>query len=449
MPRALSLVRLMPLLLAALCSAALWAQPARVLDLGSAWEAARGQDPAFQAALAAQRAGIEPEEQALAAMRPNVSLTSSVNQVDLQQRVGSVTTPYSYSGNNSAVVARQPLWRKAQTAQYAQAGFQSRAVQEQTLLAEVDLAQRLSAAYFDLLFAQDVIRVTDALLLASQGQLQAARRGLEAGQGTRTDIDEAQARLDMAQAQLLQARQQRSYARQQLEAMVSQPVEELAPVDLARMQAQPLEVNVDGWIALALEHSPDMRLAQARLDAASQELSKAQAGHLPTLDLVAQYTLSSGENMYNPNSGYQSSQIGLQLSVPVYAGGAIRSAERQALALLEREQQLQVQTRKALELQVRKEYYNSTEGVLRVQALEQALHSAQQLLVSSRKGVAAGSRTQTDVLNALQREAEAQRDLAQARYQLLIARHKLRTLSGVPPAQAIATTQAQLVAPPR
>ena len=82
-------------------------------------------------------------------------------------------------------------------------------------------------------------------------------------------------------------------------------------------------------------------------------------------------------------------------------------------------------------------------------ALEQALQSAQQLLASSRKGVLAGSRTQTDVLNALQREAEARRDLAQARYQLLIARQKLRTLCGVAPEQAIATTQSQLLVPPR
>jgi len=59
--------------------------------------------------------------------------------------------------------------------------------------------------------------------------------------------------------------------------------------------------------------------------------------------------------------------------------------------------------------------------------------------------VQAGSRTQTDVLNALQREAEAQRDLAQGRYQLLIARQKLRTLCGVAPEQAIATTQSQLL----
>ena len=435
--------------LGALTAAPLQAQAAPVLDLQSAWDAARVQDPAYQAALAARRAGLEPEAQAYAAMLPNVSLTSSYNQVDLQQKVGSVTTPYNYATNNSAVVARQPLWRKAQTAQYAQSRFQSQAAHAQAASAEADLAQRLSAAYFDLLFSQDVIRFTDALLLASRGQLQAARRGFEAGQGTRTDIDEAQARLDMAQTQMLQARQQASYARQQLEAMVGRAVQDLAPLALESLQAQPSEVNVDGWIALAVEHSPDLRLAQLRLSVAEQEVAKTQAGHLPTVDMVAQYTLSNGENMYSPTSGYQSSQIGLQLSLPIFAGGAINSAVRQALAYLDREQQVQLQTRTALELQVRREYYNSTEGVLRVQALEQALESALQLLESSRKGVLAGSRTQTDVLNALQREAEARRDLAQARYQLLIARQKLRTLCGVAPEQAIATTQSQLLVPPR
>lgn len=425
------------------------AQPVSVLDLQNAWTAARAYDPVYQAALAGRRAGVEPEAQAFAALLPNVSFTSSYNQVDLQQKSGGVTTPYSYATNNNAVVARQPLWRKSQTVQYAQSRLQSQAAEAQALVAEVDLAQRLGAAYFDLLFSQDVIRFTDALLQASQGQLQAARRGLEAGQGTRTDVDEAQARLDMARAQMLQARQQSTYARQQLEAMVGGAVQELAPLALEALQAQPQEVNLEGWIALALEHSPELRLAQLRLSVAEHEVAKAQAGHLPTVDAVGQYTQSNGENMYSPSAGYQSTQIGVQLSLPIYAGGAVTSVVRQALALLEREQQLQLQTRTTLELQVRRAYYDSTEGVLRVQALEQALQSALQLVASSRKGVQAGSRTQTDVLNALQREAEARRDLAQARYQLLLARQKLRTACGVAPGQAIATTQSQLQAAPR
>jgi outer membrane protein TolC len=75
--------------------------------------------------------------------------------------------------------------------------------------------------------------------------------------------------------------------------------------------------------------------------------------------------------------------------------------------------------------------------LLKVAALEQALRSAQQLVVSSQKSIQAGVRTQTDLLNALQREAEAKRDLAQARYQLLMAQQKLAVLTGAPPLQAV------------
>ena len=69
--------------------------------------------------------------------------------------------------------------------------------------------------------------------------------------------------------------------------------------------------------------------------------------------------------------------------------------------------------------------------------MEQGLRSAQQLVVSSQKSIQAGVRTQTDLLNALQREAEAKRDLAQARYQFLLAQQKLAILTGTPPLQAI------------
>ena len=104
--------------------------------------------------------------------------------------------------------------------------------------------------------------------------------------------------------------------------------------------------------------------------------------------------------------------------------------------------QMLEQTRRSLSLQVRKEYQNLTEGLMRMKALEQAVRSAEQLVLSSQKGVQAGTRTQTDVLNAIQRRAESLRDLAQARYQYLIAELRLRSLTGdVPEEIAQGTNQ--------
>ena len=85
-----------------------------------------------------------------------------------------------------------------------------------------------------------------------------------------------------------------------------------------------------------------------------------------------------------------------------------------------------------------------TEGLLRIRALEQAVRSAQQALLSNQKSLAAGSRTTLDVLNAEQQKTTALRDLAQARYRYLLAGLRLQTLAGNDREHSIQQTNAWL-----
>ena len=160
---------------------------------------------------------------------------------------------------------------------------------------------------------------------------------------------------------------------------------------------------------------------------------------------MAQKSLSKSENLINPLATYLTYQTGIQVSMPLFSGGYTQSTVRQSQAYLDRERENLEQARRTLALQVRKEYQNITEGLLKVRALEQALRSAQQLVVSSQKSIQAGVRTQTDLLNALQREAEAKRDLSQARYQFLMAQQKLAVLTGAPPMSATEDINKMLV----
>lgn len=84
-----------------------------------------------------------------------------------------------------------------------------------------------------------------------------------------------------------------------------------------------------------------------------------------------------------------------------------------------------------LNLRLHREHRGVTEGLLRIKAMEQAVISAEQLALSSRRSYQAGARTTIDVLNAEQQLATARRDLAQARYTMLGAYVRLQTLTGV------------------
>ena len=106
------------------------------------------------------------------------------------------------------------------------------------------------------------------------------------------------------------------------------------------------------------------------------------------------------------------------------------STVRQAVAAHERAREALEAARVELQMQVNKEFRGMTEGVLRITALEQAVRSAELALDSSRKSFTAGSRTTLDVLNAQRQRTEALRDLAQARYQYVLAKVQLQALAG-------------------
>jgi protease secretion system outer membrane protein len=120
----------------------------------------------------------------------------------------------------------------------------------------------------------------------------------------------------------------------------------------------------------------------------------------------------------------------VQLNVPLYAGGAVNAATREALARQTQAEELLEATRRDLALRITTEYRGVTEGRLRVSALEQAERSAEQLAQSSRKSMQGGVRTLVDVFNADQKKAQTQRDLARARYEMLIAYVRLQALAG-------------------
>lgn len=410
--------------------------PAWSLDLRQAYEAAYENDATIRAARAGAQASREKLPQARAQQRPNVSLSASRNHNDLTSETQNsqgkpVRSENQYYSGNQSLSVRQPLYRPYVSALVRQAQAQVEEADAALERDEQTLVTRVGEAYFDALLAQDQVLLIEAQKTTYTTQLDAARKGLQAGTGTRTDIDEAQARLDMTLAQELEALQHVEFTRRRLESLMGRPVDVLASLDVQRFNpTAPIPGLVEDWIERAEQASPELQSLRAQLDAAGMEVEKAQAGHKPTLDAVAQWSRSSSDTVTSINQRYDNKSIGLQLSVPLYAGGYVSSTVRQAVAAQERAREALEAARRDLGVRVHREFRGMTEGVLRVKALEQAVRSTEQAVLSNQKSFQAGSRTTVDVLNAQQQKTMAQRDLAQARYLYLVSRLRLQALAG-------------------
>lgn len=418
------------------CARALtWAQTP-VMDLKQVYQAALEQDASIRASRATTDAGRERLPQARAGLLPQLSASAgrSNNNLDTTSPnlLGNpVTTTDKYFSDNKNLQLRQPLVNMQRWLQFQQA---KSLVEEAEANLDRDLQNlvvRVAGAYFETLMADEQLDLILAQKNTYTTLVDAAQKGLAAGSGTRTDIDDAQSRLDMAKAQELEARQNQDLTRRQLQLLVNQPVGKIAKLNVSALKLNgPEPANLDEWTQKAEASSPEIKALQARLAAAQREVSKAQAGHLPTLDAVAQWSNSGSENITRINSRYENKTLGLQLNIPLYSGGYVNSTIRQAVAEQTRAEESLEALRRDLGVRVHKEYRGVSEGVMRVRALEQAVRSAEQMMKSTEMSLKAGSRTQLDVLNAQQQFTLALRDLAQARYIYLISKVRLASLVG-------------------
>jgi outer membrane protein len=120
----------------------------------------------------------------------------------------------------------------------------------------------------------------------------------------------------------------------------------------------------------------------------------------------------------------------VQIALPLYQGGAISSREREAAANYFKSREDLENARRTAALNTRQTYLAVVNGIAQVRALEQAMVSSQSALDSNRLGYEVGVRINIDVLNAQQQLYSTRRDLALARYNLLVNQLKLRAAVG-------------------
>jgi len=407
-------------------------------DLLQVYRDALDFDAQYASARASRDAGQEKLPQGRAGLLPVIAASASTtwNDVDYRRRVpGAVTLDTQYNTNGYSLTLTQPIFRWQNIEQYGQSKLAVVQADAQFAQAKQDLILRVSQAYFETLLAQDSLNLAQAQKKAIAEQLEAAKRNFEVGTATITDTHEAQARFDLATAQELSAQNELEIKRQVLRQVIGKVPESLAALRAQVQLQRPQPDDMTKWVEAAEAGSPLVAVQEAALEIADKEINKQRAGHLPTLDLVATRGrnsatggLAAGVGL--PGSDTHSSTVGLQLTLPIFAGGAVMSRDREAVALREKARADLDNTRRSAALGARQAYLGVTNGMAQVKAYEQALVSSQSALDSNKLGYEVGVRINIDVLNAQQQLFSTRRDLAKARYDTLLAQLRLKAAAG-------------------
>lgn len=412
------------------------APEARPLALAEAYRLAVAHDARIAAASAARAAGLERLPQGRALLLPALSLGAETAWNDLEVSFHESGPLFAsgtrrYNSNRYGVTLAQPLYHKPSLAQYRQAKVVAAQAETEYAVARQDLILRLAQAYFDVLLAHDTLRYLDAQQVAIAALRDRARRAFEAGTAAITEVREAEARADLVRAQLLGATSELEIRREALGKLTGVPARALAGLRTQLEFAPPQPADPEHWAVQAEQSSLTAGLARQAVDISHQEFERRRGTRYPTLDLAGSYTeASEDDSLFGVGFDTSTRRIGVQVQLPLYAGGALSSQQREAEARLEQARQQEDETRRQARLDARATFLRLTTGLAQVRAFEQAIASSETALGATERGLAAGTRTALDVLNAQQQLYGALRDLAQARYGVILTGLRLKAVVG-------------------
>lgn len=412
----------------------------QTLRLTQAFQQALRSDPSTLAAEQALLAGREKAVQGEALLKPQVSLGASVTGIsshaysNLPDPVSSLVSPDS-SGHvgEAAVKVLQPLYNASYSASKQQLISQTAGAEIRWTAAMQDLTKRVAESYLAVLSAQDTLRVTRAEETTLAEQRERAQARFDVGSGRITDVQEARARHDGTVAKLIGAQSALALRQAQFQWLTGASAQGLADLSsVSRLPAPPPELLAD-WQRKGQDRNAYVQSKRIELDVARQEVAKYRLDSRPTLDLVGAYTMKGKGGDLSPlvaADRERTASVGLQLSIPLYTGGALNSREREALAKMRQTEQELAGAQQDVQLQIHDAYLALHTGLARVQALQRAQESSQSALDATVLGRDLGSRSQPDVLDAQQRFYAAQLDASQARIDVLLAQVRLAWAAG-------------------
>ncbi|MDB5837980.1 MAG: channel protein TolC [Caballeronia sp.] len=446
-----------PMFALALCSlgTGFACSPASAVSLNQLYDEALETDAQLQSARAGLTADSEQLPQARAKLLPQLS--ASVTASEQRTELGGGFPATTGNSNGYTVSLTQPLINVASWQGYQQGQIALTSAQAQFAAARQDLIVRLGQAYFDALSAQDSVTIVRSQKASIAEQLESAKRSFDVGQSTITDTNEAQAKYDQAISQEIAALNDLEMKLAALEQIVGHPVTRVDGLARGVTLPPPVPADMQQWVEMARDANYQVVLKQLAVANSQRETLKAKAGHYPTLDLIASYGknslgaagagnfggnfgggFGSGANTISPevpaaaaelgNYGayYTNATVGVQLTIPLYEGGATQSRVRQTLALEDKAAADLDAARRSAALSARQAFLGVSSGLAQVRALETAEQSARTSLESNLLGYQVGVRINIDVLNAQDQLFSARRDLAKARYDTLINSLKLK-----------------------
>ncbi len=378
----------------------------RAFTIQEAFLSALKVDPAVRASKYNQDASSENIAIAKSRLLPQVFLQGSSNQLTqttIQDVPGNASVSRSFTGPsvNHQLLIRQGLLRPKDILglNFAELQAQYAEVKHQSDLSE--LWMRVVNAWIDLVgaaqLAEAYARPLEPLIAAASQE----RKRFMQGDGTKDATIEAEAQYQLAAATYQQALHSLIAKRRAFE-MITQTDSKL--LQGLRLNLNPIPPFTEGdrdrlWLQTK-EKSFELRFAELQEQLQRERLRMARADHLPTLDVIAAWNTAKNDATSTQGFRYQNNQVGIQYVVPIYSGGSISAAERQAAFAFESSIAEGEAVKNRVEGDFRALWANWVGQTGRVNAGNILIESSKEQLKAAELSYVYGVKTAMDIANA-------------------------------------------------
>jgi len=395
-------------------------------------KAAKGQLDASSARLDFATGQLLPQISANATLSDN--RRTSLNQLQ------------EYDGNRYAVQLRQVLFNWQAFEEKSAANLRQE-IAEVTYFGELSaLLASVSDRYFDLLLAHDSLASISAELEAVNNQLHQIEQLYSKQLAKITDLYQAQASAAAIESQKIQLESEVAIRAEALAAISG-----LNPVNIFTLKADinlPLpEENLHYWLTEAKKNSYSIQASALGVNVAEKNISSRRGAQLPRVDLILQRQDSDVGFDNMPMNRIDNNYIGLDIRVPLYAGGSARAGIREAISLREIATSELQQTELETNQKIRSAYLQLQASTTVISAADRFLDSAELSSTAMQRGFELNAVTSVDVLNALRDRFRAERDLLEAKYNHIRVLLTLKQEAGVLSAKDLLEISAWLTPP--
>ncbi len=396
-------------------------------------------DPQYKSAEFSYLSGKEIKVQGRAALLPNVTLSAQTNWNEYYQ-LGELQNEY----NNFSTAARitQPLIRLDSWFKYRQSKFLTDAAEADFAYSQQTLIVRTAELYFGVLRAIDNLNAARSEERAIKKQLDQAHQRYEVGLSAIMEVQEAQLAYDLSLTAKIRSEGAVYTANESLNALVGREIVSLDGLVNDLNVSNPVPNSKEEWTKKAIENNFRLKAATLRKFASKNNARSVASNHLPKIDIVGtkiesetnQYTfdgINTGGlfNITIPDET-QRDTYSLQLSMPIFQGGAVISRTKQAYSESNKSSEDALFTERSVIQDVRSQYSSVVTLVANLKAQRQAVISATSALEATKVGYEVGTRNIVDLLQAEKNLYSAEKDLSNAKYDYLITTLRLHLAAG-------------------